>query len=238
MARKKVEEKKRIVYNMGDLILCLSNIFTSLNESLDFFGELDTDDKGVVKKDKEGNAKTRGTLDKVVITVKEGFKKNSYGWIETNKNWKCGQTERYELNVSCDYMNRPFCDIVEVILHEMCHLYAIQKGIKDTSNNNIYHNEKFKQIAEAHHLKCSYVDKAGWTVTVLDDFAKKWVDDNVNYSEIRVYKEKPAESESEPKKKQSSRKLVCPTCGLTVRVTKPGVNLMCMDCEEQLLEED
>lgn len=45
-----------------------------------------------------------GELEKPIITVKEGKKKNAYGWIETSKNWIQGKTERYEINISCDYI--------------------------------------------------------------------------------------------------------------------------------------
>ena len=38
---------------------------------------------------------------------------------------------------------------------------------------------------------------------------------------------------TEPKK-SSSRKYVCPCCGMSVRATKV-VNIACMDCDEQLL---
>ena len=38
----------------------------------------------------------------------------------------------------------------------------------------------------------------------------------------------------EAPRKSSSRKYVCPCCGMSVRATKV-VNIACMDCDEQLL---
>ena len=38
----------------------------------------------------------------------------------------------------------------------------------------------------------------------------------------------------EAPRKSSSRKYVCPCCGMRVRATKV-VNIACMDCDEQLL---
>ena len=92
-----------------------------------------------------------GELEKPIITVKEGKKKNAYGWIETSKNWIQGKTERYEINISCDYIGeRTVAETIATLMHEMAHLYNIQNEIKDTSRAGIYHNTKFKETAEAH----------------------------------------------------------------------------------------
>ena len=42
------------------------------------------------------------------------------------------------------------------MLHEMAHLYNLNHGIKDVSNNGYYHNKKFKETAEAHGLAISH----------------------------------------------------------------------------------
>ncbi len=180
-----------------------------------------------------------GELEKPIITVKEGKKKNAYGWIETSKNWIQGKTERYEINISCDYIGeRTVAETISTLMHEMAHLYNIQNEIKDTSRAGIYHNTKFKETAEAHGLQISYNEHIGWSLTRLTPETEKWVDENINIKGFSVYKlTKEKISKGTAKPKQSMRKLVCPHCGLIVRVTKPNVKLLCMECNEELKEE-
>lgn len=178
-------------------------------------------------------------LEKPIITVKEGKKKNAYGWIETSKNWIQGKTERYEINISCDYIGeRTVAETIATLMHEMAHLYNIQNEIKDTSRAGIYHNTKFKETAETHGLQISYNEHIGWSITRLTPDAEKWVDENINIKGFSVYKlTKEKISKGTAKPKQSMRKLICPNCGLIVRVTKPNVKLLCVECNEELKEE-
>lgn len=180
-----------------------------------------------------------GELEKPIITVKEGKKKNAYGWIETSKNWIQGKTERYEINISCDYIGeRTVVETIATLMHEMAHLYNMQHEIKDTSRANIYHNTKFKETAEAHGLQISYSEHIGWSLTRLTPETEKWVDENINIKGFSVYKlTKEKISKGTAKPKQSMRKLVCPSCGLIVRVTKPNVKLLCVECNKELKEE-
>lgn len=180
-----------------------------------------------------------GELEKPIITVKEGKKKNAYGWIETSKNWIQGKTERYEINISCDYIGeRTVAETISTLMHEMAHLYNIQNEIKDTSRAGIYHNTKFKETAEAHGLQISYNEHIGWSLTKLTPETEKWVDENINIKGFSVYKlTKEKISKGKAKPKQSMRKLVCPCCGLIARVTKPNVKLLCIECNEELKEE-
>jgi len=180
-----------------------------------------------------------GELEKPIITVKEGKKKNAYGWIETSKNWIQGKTERYEINISCDYIGeRTVAETISTLMHEMAHLYNIQHEIKDTSRAGIYHNTKFKETAEAHGLEISYNEHIGWSLTRLKPTTKEWVEENINIKGFSVYKlTKEKINKGTAKPKQSMRKLVCPSCGLIVRVTKPNVKLLCVECNEELKEE-
>ena len=113
-------------------------------------------------------------LEKPVITVSPDTTKNSYGWCTLQKVWKekdDNNSERgyYEINVCAEYLNRPFAEIIETLLHEMCHLFSLQNGVKDCSRNNTYHNKYFKQVAEAHGLIVEYDKKYGFYNTKLNN---------------------------------------------------------------------
>lgn len=202
--------KKRNVYTLSELTLALTALFNAMNR--DFFG---------------------GELEKVVVTTKEGSKEHAYGWITTAKEWQQGKEVRHEINISCDYLSRPVDQIAATMLHEMVHLYCMQNDIKDTSRKGYYHNERFRDAAAAHHLITEQADKIGWSVSRLDDHAREWLKDNSTFASIRIMKTAPPPKEQREKKPSSTRKYICPFCGMSVRATKE-VNIICGDCNEKL----
>lgn len=184
-------------------------------------------------------------LPDVIITLKKTV--GAYGHFTTGKVWQAGQERRYEINISTATLNRPIEDTCATLLHEMCHEYAQEKGIKDTSNNGVYHNKRFKAIAEAHGLDVEHHPKYGWTVTSpgldLLDFVEQqgWQDIQMVESLILldVLGTLPkggstAGTEGKTKKPSSTRKYICPKCGNSCRATK-AINLICGDCMETMV---
>lgn len=207
--------RKRDVYTMAELNLAFMKLFNEFNKN--FFN---------------------GELPKVVITFEAGYKKGAYGWITTAKNWKQGNTDRYHINLSSDYLDRPVISLCSTLLHEMCHLYALTMDIKDTSRSGIYHNKKFKQIAEAHGLACEEADKIGWSVTSVRDDLRDYVLDLASINSVRIGQKRPSDlgGGSSAKPKHSSRKYICPCCGLIVRATK-NCRIKCIDCDKEMTPE-
>ena len=116
------------------------------------------------------------------------------------------------------------------LLHEMCHLYALENDIKDTSRAGIYHNKKFKQISEEHGLQVFEEDKIGFGRTTPTEATRLFIDNNCGISSFEVKKLKPAEKDGgEEKPKQSRRKYVCPCCGQQITATKE-VQVLCGIC--------
>lgn len=207
--------KKRKIYTLAGLQLSLTALYNAMNMAI-----------------------FQGGLEKVVITCKEGQKRGCYGWITTRKEWIQGKNERYEINISCDYLNRPISDIAATLLHEMVHLYCMTHNIKDTSRGGYYHNKKFRDAASAHHLITMERDKVGWNDSELDAWALQWLDTNCSIKEICIRKKLEEENETEKKKKKSStRKYICPICGMSVRATKK-VSIICGECLEFLKDEE
>lgn len=162
--------KKRNIYTIAELNLALMACFNKLNE--DFFG---------------------GELQKVIITLEEGYKKHAYGWINNKKDWKQGKEERYHINISSDFLDRSINDVVATLLHEMCHLYALQNEIKDTSRSGIYHNKKFAEIARTHGLEVEEESHIGHR-THCSEQLREWCKNNCTITEIRVHKKKGHQS--------------------------------------------
>ena len=104
-----------------------------------------------------------GKLPEPIISLKKT--PSAYGHITCSKVWQAGGENKYEINISSATLDRPIEETASTLLHEMVHEHCMETGIKDTSNNGIYHNRRFKEQAEAHGLTVDHHEKYGWTIT-------------------------------------------------------------------------
>ena len=176
-----------------------------------------------------------GKLQKPVITVSPDITKGAYGWCTTWKAWKEKDEESgyYEINLCAEHLARPFPEVCATLLHEMVHLWNLQNNVQDTSRGGTYHNKKFKQVAEGHGLIIDQDPKYGWTITRLNDEAKAFID-GLKEQEFEIYRSKLPKIKKS--KSSSSRKYVCPQCGLIIRATKE-VHVICSECGVEFEEE-
>lgn len=186
-----------------------------------------------------------GELQKPVITIAPDTTKGAYGWCTSWKAWTdkapkaiadmtaeeiaAMETDGfYEINLCAEHIARSFTSIVETLLHEMCHLYNLQIGKQDTSRGGYYHNRQFADVAESHGLKVEKTPKYGYSKTSLTDEAKAFVL-SLGDTKFELYRKPMIKNGSNSKKKQSTRKYVCPCCGTIIRATRE-VNVICGDC--------
>lgn len=173
-----------------------------------------------------------GELEDVVITVQAVS--HSYGHVTCSKVWKVEDSNRYELNISANYMSRPIGEVVATMLHEMVHIYNLMHDIQDCSRGNTYHNKKFRDKAQEVGLLIEHDKKIGWSITspseeLLDYvISQGWTDILMSHENSLGYS---------TKKPSSTRKYKCPCCGNSVRATK-AVNIICGDCAEQMQLEE
>lgn len=190
-----------------------------------------------------------GSLPSVVITIQS--KPRAYGYITTSPVWKDESTFYYEINITAEYLNRPIENVLATLMHEMCHLYAMVNQIKDTSQNGRYHNKHFKEIAEHRDLSISYGEGIGYSVTApterfIEKIKQYGFDKGIEYHRGLFIRDLPGSGGADgdngvdgsngtdtPKKKSSTRKYMCPACGLSVRATK-DVWIICGNCRKDL----
>lgn len=202
----------------------LESINAELNRLFDVFNKHYYDDK----------------LQKPVVAVQtNGKSKGTMGWCSCKKVWKNSEKNQfyYEITICGEYLYRSVDKICSTLLHEMVHLYCVEHDIKDTSRSNVYHNKKFKQVADQHGLIIEYDKRIGWSITKLTDEAKIFVQNNENkevFVLTRITKMDLVEGGDEEEPKQSMRKYICPGCGTIIRATK-DVNVQCADCNEMFV---
>ena len=186
-------------------------------------------------------------LEMPTITIQSTV--GAYGHVTTSKVWKTESGKAsYELNIGADYLDRPIENIVATLIHEGCHLYAMQNGIKDTSNRGVYHNKRFKALAEDRGLIIEKHSRYGWTITTPSEATINFCIDNdlqevlitrhtgITFTGVGTGKNgngtpvKPTAP-----KKGNSIKWICPCCGAIVRSTKI-LNIVCGDCKEKFIQ--
>jgi predicted transcriptional regulator len=183
-------------------------------------------------------------LIKPVILVQAKTKKHVLGTCTTNPVWLNKKDEqkdaKYEITLSGEYLNRELKEIVGTMIHEMVHLYCALNNLKDTSNNCVYHNKKFKEEAEKRGCIIQKAQTIGWSVTTLkpetEELIKKFNIDDTAFD----YYRKAFLIEDPEKKKQVSHKYCCPKCGTKFSHYKK-LNLICGNCNvnfEEKEEED
>jgi len=193
-------------------------------------------------------------LETPVITILTDVTSGSYGWLTQNKVWSSKDKNWFrEINLCAEYLNRSTELIIAVLIHEMCHLYNIQKGIKDTSRSGTYHNLNFKNVAERCGLNVGQNDKYGYCVTTPSDELKELVKKHIRAGCFKLERAKTYKNgtpkttttgsdgreKTTSRTKQSTRKYQCPKCGLLIRATKDIADmLLCIGCQEMLVEKN
>lgn len=174
----------------------------------------------------------------------------SYGHVSVQKVWHNQERQTRELNISADYLDRPIENVVATLIHEASHLWALQNHIQDTSNRGVYHNKKFKAIAEGMgHLKVERHPKYGWTVTFPTEDTLDFVIEN-GFQDIQLVRQPEwqwngkaqgepdgASAKSPVRKPSSTRKYICPCCGNSFRATK-DIRVLCLDCNVPFEKEE
>lgn len=169
-----------------------------------------------------------GTLPDVTITIQRSLR--SYGHFSIDKVWQTSDgVAQHEINISADYLRREKYNLCATLLHEMCHLYAKQNNIEDTSRQGRYHNKYFRKIAEERDLQIDLAEGIGWSVTSPTEKLKAFVD-NSKIEFVNLYRV-AVEQERAPNKRTKVYKYVCPRCGLEVKTTKENAKLHCIECD-------
>jgi hypothetical protein len=179
-----------------------------------------------------------GDLSRIVIAISRRGAKNCSGWFSISKVWRDSNENYHEINICPESLYRPIEDICEILLHEMCHFYAAQKGIQDCSRSSQYHNKKFKMCAEQHGLLVEKHPSRGYATTSLKSETLEYIK-SLDLTEFHLFREERRPIPTE-KKSSSARKFVCPApkCPLIAYIKKKACGgLMCTEHKVELIEE-
>lgn len=186
-------------------------------------------------------------LERPVITIQSSSR--SYGHYTLYDAWSVKGDGHKEINIAAGTLDRPIEEIIVTLLHEMCHQYNNEiLNVQDCSNRGVYHNKLFRKTAEAVGLIVTRSEKYGWSCTAPSDDLLTWILENSiaeiqmnrnDYDGLRIVGGNNAANGGVTTvgitKASSTRKLICPCCGQSVRATK-AINILCGDCMVRMIE--
>ncbi len=108
-----------------------------------------------------------------VITIQTRGRRPAMGWFAPKRWSNTASKHIHEINISAEHLQE--ADPLEVLLHELCHQYNNQRGIKDCTINH-YHNRKFKETAEKAGLAVTQSEKFGFAHTTISAELQKIID--------------------------------------------------------------
>lgn len=162
--------------------------------------------------------------------------------------WESNAQKLKEINIGAESLRRPVPNVIATLMHEMVHYWCHTQKIQDTSRGNTYHNKRFKEEAEKRDLIISTAPLIGYSVTQPAPELVALVHKMNWENRLQLYRQRfgdqssghdGADSSANPsngKKKSSTRKYICPNCGMSIRATKV-VRVACMDCNNvQMVE--
>jgi hypothetical protein len=159
-----------------------------------------------------------------VITIQTKGRRSASGWFGPERWSNTDSKHIHEINISAEYLL--VADPMEVLLHELCHQYNNQRGIKDYTVNQ-YHNRKFKETAEKAGLIVTQFENRGFARTAISAELQKIIDLEFK-PQVEVFH---VFRRFVDKKEKGSklRKYTC-SCGINVRVAKEPFLATCDLC--------
>ena len=185
-----------------------------------------------------------GALSRPTITIQSTPK--AYGHFSLREDtWVSKLGGTHEINIGAGTLARPIEEVVATLLHEMVHYDNYERGVQDCSRGNTYHNRKFKESAEAHGLTVQHSERYGWSHTAPSDALLDLVleygltDILITRNEFSGFQIGGTGTHSGTQigttpKKTSTRKYICPCCGMSIRATRE-VNIGCLDCNVKMV---
>jgi len=185
--------------------------------------------------DEFNKTKFNNELEKPIIIIQSDRRGKVYGWCTLEKVWENDGSEKYEIAIAAEFLNRTYEEICSTMLHEMIHLYNVIREVKDCSNNGYYHNKKFKETAEQFGLIVEKSDKYGWGHTKLNQQNIDLVNSfDIDKEVFKLYRKLKLK---EPTEKTPTYIYTCEKCEVKFSLKK-DLSLNCGLCNKPFNKEE
>lgn len=66
-----------------------------------------------------------------------------------------------------EYFKRGVKHIIEILIHEMVHIYCTLNNIEEINYKTGYHNKKFKEVCDKIGMKCQLSENYGYNIVTI-----------------------------------------------------------------------
>lgn len=161
--------------------------------------------------------------------------RGAFGYCYVDNNWTVGADELREIALTPDCLIKGEAQIVNTLIHELCHAYNSNMGIHDC--NGKVHTKKYKDACDKVGLGTQKVPKIGWHTSPeynSDEFNLRIEQmlTGLTEDERHLLNNIATVLPNEEEKKKKNKNLlvyVCPECGQKIR-GKHELNVICGDC--------
>ena len=151
-------------------------------------------------------------------------------------------TDRAEVLVSGEGLQRGPVDVLGTLLHEAAHGLAYARKIGDTSRQGRYHNRRYATLARELGLDVAHLDPIGWSATsVSEQTATRYAAVLAKLAEALVlWRRAERTSPAGPGRSRNALACTC-ACGRRIRVARSVLELapiLCGGCAQPFKPED
>ncbi|KIA61250.1 hypothetical protein [Nocardia vulneris] len=169
----------------------------------------------------------------VVLTVGSGSTGSdlTLGHFAPNR-WIRGEYELHELFVGGEGLQRGAADVLGTLLHEAAHGVAVTRGIKDTSRQGRWHNERFRGIGEELGLTLNHHPKLGWSLTRVPADTERLYRDELDKLAFALVAYRRREPQRRGGRKSSNNGVSAECgCGRKLRISRSAFEVGGIRCE-------
>ncbi|WP_280433670.1 hypothetical protein [Nocardia brasiliensis] len=169
----------------------------------------------------------------VVLTVGAGSMHGSLtlGHFAPNR-WVRGEFELHELFIGGEGLKNGAIDLLGTLLHEATHGVAVTRGIKDTSRQGRWHNDRFRELGEELGLDLARDAKIGWSITTVPEPTRLTYRDQVDELNFALVAHRRSEPAKRGGRKSSNNGIAAECgCGRKIRLSRSAFEIGGIRCE-------
>lgn len=181
-------------------------------------------------------------LPDIIITIQSNSqlpknKRNITGYTQNTPLWEVTinghKQAKYEITLIAEFLNRTYEEIIETLLHEMCHLHNTINRIDDCSKRG-KHNEHFRDECERINLLCEQASKTGWSDTHLSEHLLEVVHNlDINHEAFKLYRITIPPTEHKTRVVKPIYIYRCPCCNKEVKSKDDNMIIVCGNCKQE-----
>lgn len=127
----------------------------------------------------------------------------------------------HELFVGGEALEYGPVSLLGTLLHEAAHGIAHNRGVKDTSRQNRYHNRRFRALAQEVGIHVEHTDNLGYSATTVPEVTAEYYAGHVRKLDAAITAYRRSEPSSTGRRSSNNGQVLTCSCNRKVRASTP-----------------